>query len=202
MRILRQRPKSSKVSRNVAHSRASRDGGMVLNDSFCVPPVRQSQGWSGWGSCRCGRPCTRPSGRAPWSLLPAGPTHRWSVETRQRSKCDDRNTRGRARVEVNETLWNKNITHPFTVGAAALVLMTLWSLNHTCLWENTEEKLFNYTNTLRWWMQTLERCQSNDVSACMERSWQRVKHFCSIYSLYVCSFFALSHSPQTVFTLL
>lgn len=104
MRILRQRPKSSKVSRNVAHSRASRDGGMVLNDSFCVPPVRQSQGWSGWGSCRCGRPCTRPSGRAPWSLLPAGPTHRWSVETRQRSKCDDRNTRGRARVEVNETL--------------------------------------------------------------------------------------------------
>lgn len=61
------------------------------HDSFYPPLVRLSQGWSGWGSCRCGRPCTQPSGRVPWSLLPAAPTHRWSVETRQHSKCDDRN---------------------------------------------------------------------------------------------------------------
>lgn len=32
--------------------------------------------WSGSGSCRCGRPCTRPSGRAPSSRPHAGPTRR------------------------------------------------------------------------------------------------------------------------------
>lgn len=40
------------------------------------PPVLLNPRWSGSGSCRCGRPCTRPSGRAPSSRRRGGPTRR------------------------------------------------------------------------------------------------------------------------------
>lgn len=46
-----------------------------------VPRVLLCLDWSGWGSCRCGRPCRRHGVRAPWFLRPGGWTHPWSVKT-------------------------------------------------------------------------------------------------------------------------